>query len=133
MNSSLVTLGVLPTELAPRLNTGGGHHALGPTSRSPNARRAQLRVGLSKSSFTSKGETYVGHESVGSVIHLDNGSKIDHMGDTPLFADMRFIGDSSKPDLVLIPIGATDLVADLGAAGMWAAVRRHLVRRIAAP
>jgi L-ascorbate metabolism protein UlaG (beta-lactamase superfamily) len=38
-------------------------------------------------------------------IERENGFKLHHMGDTGLFADMRFIGEYDKPDLIMIPIG----------------------------
>ena len=55
--------------------------------------------------LTGKDETHVGGEPVGFIIEFENGSKLYHMGDTGLFADMKFIGEYYKPDLVLIPIG----------------------------
>jgi L-ascorbate metabolism protein UlaG (beta-lactamase superfamily) len=54
---------------------------------------------------TNKPETHPAGAPVGFIIELENGFKIWHMGDTGLFADMKFIADYYKPDLVLIPIG----------------------------
>ncbi len=38
-------------------------------------------------------------------VELENGFKLDHAGDTGVFADMAFIGGFYKPDLALLPIG----------------------------
>jgi L-ascorbate metabolism protein UlaG (beta-lactamase superfamily) len=54
---------------------------------------------------TGKPETHVGGEPAGFVVELENGFKLYHMGDTGVFADMKWIGEYYKPDLILIPIG----------------------------
>jgi L-ascorbate metabolism protein UlaG (beta-lactamase superfamily) len=58
-----------------------------------------------KNPATGKDETHVGGEPVGFIIELEDGFKIWHMGDTGLFADMRFIADYYYPDVVLLPVG----------------------------
>ena len=58
-----------------------------------------------KNPASGKDEAHPGGEPVGYIIELENGFRIYHMGDTGLFADMKFIADYYKPDLVLMPIG----------------------------
>ena len=54
---------------------------------------------------TGKAETHVGGEPGGFIIEFENGFKLYHMGDTGLFADMKWIAEYYKPDLIMIPIG----------------------------
>jgi L-ascorbate metabolism protein UlaG (beta-lactamase superfamily) len=54
---------------------------------------------------TGKPETHVGGEPGGFIIEFENGFKLYHMGDTGVFADMKWIGEFYKPDLIMIPIG----------------------------
>jgi L-ascorbate metabolism protein UlaG (beta-lactamase superfamily) len=105
MNQSLVSLGVLPSELAPRMNKGGTIMPLGPGIKITMTRAEHSSELLWKNPETGKMETHVGGEPVGFIIELENGFKIYHMGDTGLFGDMRFIGEYYKPDLILVPIG----------------------------
>jgi L-ascorbate metabolism protein UlaG (beta-lactamase superfamily) len=105
MNQSLVSLGVLPSELAPRMNKGGTIMPLGPEIKITMTRAEHSSELLWKNPETGKMETHVGGEPVGFIIELENGFKIYHMGDTGLFGDMRFIGEYYKPDLILVPIG----------------------------
>jgi L-ascorbate metabolism protein UlaG (beta-lactamase superfamily) len=104
MNASVVALGILPPELAPRFNKSG--------TVEPSAGIKVTAVHAEHSSVinwknpaTNKDEIHVGGEPVGFIIELEDGFKIYHMGDTGLFADMKFIADYYKPDLVLMPIG----------------------------
>ncbi len=104
LNQSLLTLGVLPLNLAPRMNKGGTINPF------PGVRITQVRAEHSSelvwtNPATKKAETHVGGEPVGFIIELEDGFKIYHMGDTGLFGDMKLIGDYYKPDLVMIPIG----------------------------
>lgn len=46
-----------------------------------------------------------GGESVGYIIHLENGLRILHAGDTALYGDMKLFGDRYKPDVAMLPIG----------------------------
>ena len=105
MNQSLIELGVLPPELAPRMNKSGTIQPLGPGIRITMVRAEHSSELAWHNPATGKDETHVGGEPVGFVIELENGFKIYHMGDTGLFGDMKFIGDYYRPDLVLIPIG----------------------------
>ena len=104
-NQTLVTLGVLPANLSPRMNKGGTITPLGPDIKITMTRAEHSSEYLWKNPATGKDETHVGGEPVGFIVQLENGFKIYHMGDTGLFGDMRFIGEYYKPDLVLIPIG----------------------------
>jgi len=106
LNQSVVTLGVLPPELAPRFGKGGTIAPFGPAGVKITAVHAEHSSELVwKNPATSKDETHVGGEPVGFIIEMENGFKVYHMGDTALFGDMKMIGDYYKPDLVLIPIG----------------------------
>jgi L-ascorbate metabolism protein UlaG (beta-lactamase superfamily) len=130
MNQSLVTLGVLPAELAPRMNKGGVITPLGPNIKITMTRAEHSSELLWKNSLTGKDETHVGGEPVGFIIEFENGSKLYHMGDTGLFADMKFIGEYYKPDLVLIPIGGHFVMSPQDAAY---ATREYLRPKLAVP
>ncbi len=103
--SSLVTLGVLPAKLAPRMNKGGVITPLGPDIKITMVRAEHSSELVWKNPRSGKKEVHVGGEPVGFIIELENGFKIYHMGDTTLFADMSFIAEYYLPDLLLIPIG----------------------------
>jgi L-ascorbate metabolism protein UlaG (beta-lactamase superfamily) len=105
LDQSLVTLGVLPVELAPRMNKGGTITPLGPDIKITMVRAEHSSELVWKNPATNKDETHVVGEPVGFIIELENGFKIYHMGDTGLFGDMAMIGQQYKPDLILIPIG----------------------------
>jgi len=104
MDQELVSLGVLPATLAPRMNKGGTIEPF------PGVYVTQVHADhsselLLKDPATGKDTTYPGGEPVGLIIKLENGFTIYHMGDTGLFTDMKFYGEKYKPDLLLIPIG----------------------------
>ena len=104
MNASVVALGILPPELAPRFNKSGV------VEPSPGIKVTAVHAEHSsvinwKNPVTNKDEVHVGGEPVGFIIELENGFKIYHMGDTGLFGDMKLIASYYKPDLVLMPIG----------------------------
>lgn len=103
MNQSLQTLGVLPADLAPRMNKSGTINPF------PGIKITQTHAEHSSElvlpNAQGKPETHVGGEPIGYIIELENGFKIYHMGDTGLFGDMKLIADYYKPDLVMIPIG----------------------------
>jgi L-ascorbate metabolism protein UlaG (beta-lactamase superfamily) len=44
-------------------------------------------------------------EPVGYIIHLENGLRILHAGDTALYGDMKLFGERYKPDVAMLPIG----------------------------
>ncbi len=130
MNQSLVALGVLSADLAPRMNKGGVITPLGPDIAITMTRAEHSSELVWKNPLTGKDETYVGGEPVGFVIQLENGSKIYHMGDTGLFADMRLIGEYYKPDLVLMPIGGHFVMSPRDAAF---ATREYLKPKMVIP
>ncbi|CAN7703517.1 MULTISPECIES: metal-dependent hydrolase [unclassified Variovorax] len=106
MGQSIITLGILPAALVQRFGKGGTVAPFGATGPKITAVQAEHASELAwKNPATDKDETHYGGEPVGYIIELENGFKIWHMGDTGLFGDMRLIGETYKPDLVLIPIG----------------------------
>ncbi|MDB5858485.1 MAG: Zn-dependent hydrolase [Ramlibacter sp.] len=106
LGQAIVTLDILPAALAQRFGKGGTVAPFGPTGVKITAVHAEHASELVwKNPATGKDETHFGGEPVGYIIEMENGFKVWHMGDTGLFGDMRLIGDTYKPDLVLIPIG----------------------------
>ena len=105
LDQSLLTLGVLPANLAPRMNKGGTITPLGPDIKITMTRAEHSSELVWKNPTTGKDETHPGGEPAGFIIELENGFKIYHMGDTGVFADMKWIGEYYKPDLLLVPIG----------------------------
>jgi L-ascorbate metabolism protein UlaG (beta-lactamase superfamily) len=105
LDQSLITLGVLPAELAPRMNKGGVVTPLGPDIKITMTRAEHSSELVWTNPATGKPETHVGGEPAGFIIEFENGFKLYHMGDTGVFADMKWIGEYYKPDLIMIPIG----------------------------
>ena len=105
LDQSLQTLGVLPPELAPRMNKGGTITPFGPDIKITLTRAEHSSELVWTNPATGKPETHVGGEPGGFIIEFENGFKLYHMGDTGVFADMKWIGEYYKPDLILIPIG----------------------------
>jgi L-ascorbate metabolism protein UlaG (beta-lactamase superfamily) len=130
LGQSLATLGVLPAELAPRMNKGGTVTPLGPGVRIRMVRAEHSSELVWTDPATGREATHPGGEPVGFVIELENGFRIYHMGDTALFGDMKLIGERLRPDLVLVPIGGHFVMDPEDAAF---AVREWLKPRIAIP
>ena len=131
MNQTVVTLGILPTELSPRFGKGGTITPFGPNGVKITATHAEHSSELGwKNPATGKEEVHVGGEPVGFIIEMENGFKVYHMGDTGLFGDMKFIGEYYKPDLVLIPIGGHFVMSPADAAY---AVKNYLKPKYALP
>jgi L-ascorbate metabolism protein UlaG (beta-lactamase superfamily) len=106
LGSTIAALGVVPEELAPRMNKSGTIKPWGDASVKITMVRAEHSSEFTwKNPATGKNEVHVGGEPVGYVIELENGLKIYHMGDTGLFGDMKLIGEYYHPDVVLAPIG----------------------------
>ncbi|MDJ0947797.1 MAG: metal-dependent hydrolase [Alphaproteobacteria bacterium] len=103
--SSLAALRIVPAKLAPRMNKGGVITPLGPGIKITMVRAEHSSELVWTNPMTKRKQVYVGGEPVGFIIEVENGFRIYHMGDTTLFADMAFIAEYYKPDLVLIPIG----------------------------
>lgn len=104
MNQTVGVLGILPPNLVPRFNKGGTINPV-PGIKVTAVHAEHSSVIVWKNPSTGKDEVHPGGEPVGYIIELENGFRIYHMGDTGLFADMKFIADYYKPDLVLMPIG----------------------------
>ncbi|WP_296336390.1 metal-dependent hydrolase [Reyranella sp.] len=104
LNQMLLTLGLMPANLVPRMNKGGIIEPF-PGVKITMVRAEHSSEMLLKDPVTGKNTTYSAGEPVGFIIELENGFKIYHMGDTGLFGDMKLIGDYYKPDLLLVPIG----------------------------
>src|SRR5436190_1211861 len=130
LQNSLVTLGILPTNLAPRMNKGGVITPLGPDIKITMTRAEHSSEMVWKNPATGKDETHVGGEAVGFIVQLENGFKVYHMGDTGLFGDMRLIGEYYKPDLLLIPIGGHFVMSPQDAA---VATRDFIKPKVAIP
>lgn len=102
--NTVMTLGVLPPNLLPRLNKGGSVEAApGITVTAVRAEHSSIFVW--RNPATGKDETHPGGEPIGWIIELENGFRIYHAGDTGVFGDMKLIGERYKPDLALVPIG----------------------------
>jgi L-ascorbate metabolism protein UlaG (beta-lactamase superfamily) len=115
MMMSLITLGVVPANLAARFNKSGD------VTPVPNVKVTAVAAEHSslyvwKNPATDKNESHPAGEAVGYIFQLENGFKIWHMGDTGLFGDMKFIAEYYKPDLVLIPIGGNFTMGPVEAA-----------------
>jgi L-ascorbate metabolism protein UlaG (beta-lactamase superfamily) len=105
LQDTFITLGILPAELAPRMNKGGTITPLGPDIKITMTHADHSSEFSYVDPETKKRSNQVGGEPAGFIIELENGFKIYHMGDTAVFGDMRLIGERDKPDLVMIPIG----------------------------
>ena len=105
LNNTLVALGELPTELAPRFNKGGVITPLGEGIKITMTRAEHSSEYAWNNPKTNQAEMHVGGEPAGFIIEFENGFKVYHMGDTGLFGDMGLIGSYYRPDLVMIPIG----------------------------
>ncbi len=102
--NTVMTLGVLPPNLLPRMNKGGSVEAApGITVTAVRAEHSSIFVW--RNPATGKDETHPGGEPIGWIIELENGFRIYHAGDTGVFGDMKLIGERYKPDLALVPIG----------------------------
>jgi L-ascorbate metabolism protein UlaG (beta-lactamase superfamily) len=130
LDQSLLTLGVLPAGLAPRMNKGGTITPLGPDIKITMTRAEHSSELVWTNPATGKPETHVGGEPGGFIIEFENGFKLYHMGDTGLFGDMRLIGEYYKPDLIMIPIGGHSVMDPRDAAY---ATREMLKPRFAIP
>jgi len=130
LNDTLVALGELPMELAPRFNKGGVIQPIGGGIRITMTRAEHSSEYRWTNPQTGKQEIHVGGEPAGFVIELENGFRLYHMGDTGLFGDLGFIAEYYRPDLVLIPIGGHFVMDPKDAAH---ATRHYLKPRFAIP
>ena len=104
LNQTLLTLGLMPANLVPRMNKTGTVEPF-PGVKITMVKAEHSSEMILKDPATGKDTSYAAGEPVGFIIELENGFKIWHMGDTGLFGDMKLIGEYYKPDLLLVPIG----------------------------
>lgn len=104
LNQTLLTLGVLPAALLPRMNKGGTVEPA-PGIKVTAVRAEHSSIYVWRNDASGKDETHPGGEAVGWLIELENGFRIYHAGDTAAFGDMKLIGERFRPDLALVPIG----------------------------
>jgi L-ascorbate metabolism protein UlaG (beta-lactamase superfamily) len=102
--NTVMTLGVLPANLLPRMNKSGTVEAAPGVKVTP-VRAEHSSIFVWRNPATGKDETHPGGEPIGWIIELENGFRIYHAGDTGVFGDMKLIGERYKPDLALLPIG----------------------------
>jgi L-ascorbate metabolism protein UlaG (beta-lactamase superfamily) len=102
--NTVMTLGVLPANLLPRMNKGGTVEPV-PGIKVTAVRAEHSSVYVWRNPATQKDETHPGGEAIGWIIELENGFRIYHAGDTAVFGDMALIGQRYQPDLALVPIG----------------------------
>ena len=106
LQSTMISLGIVPAELAYRMGKSGIAMPLPGTNIKITQVHAEHDSELTWTNpETKKRETHFGGEPVGYIIELENGFKIYHMGDTGVFGDLKFIGEYYKPDLLMIPVG----------------------------
>ncbi len=104
LNNTVMTLGVLPAALLPRMNKGGTIEPA-PGIKVTAVRAEHSSIYVWRNPGSDKDETHPGGEAVGWIIELEDGFRIYHAGDTAVFGDMKYIGERYKPDLALVPIG----------------------------
>ncbi len=104
LNNTLMTLGLLPPELTPRMNKGGAFEPV-PGIKVTAVRAEHSSLYVWRNPATDRDETRPGGEAFGWIIELENGFRIYFAGDTGVFGDMKMIGERYKPDLALVPIG----------------------------
>ncbi len=102
--NTVMTLGVLPANLLPRMNKSGTVEAAPGVKVTP-VRAEHSSIYVWRNPATGKDETHPGGEPIGWIIELENGFRIYHAGDSGVFGDMKLIGERYKPDLALLPIG----------------------------
>ena len=106
LQSTMISLGIVPAELAYRMGKSGIAMPLQGTNIKITQVHAEHDSELTWTNpETKKRETHFGGEPVGYIIELENGFKIYHMGDTGVFGDLKFIGEYYKPDLLMVPVG----------------------------
>ena len=130
LSNTLVALGELPTELAPRFNKGGVITPLGEGIKITMTRAEHSSEYAWTNPKTNQAEVHVGGEPAGFIIEFENGFKVYHMGDTGLFGDMSLIGSYYQPDLIMIPIGGHFVMNPKDAAY---ATRQYLKPKYAIP
>jgi len=118
LSQSFAMLGLLPANLANRINKSGTVTPIGPNVKVTLVKAEHSSEMVWKNPATGRDELHVGGEPGGFIIEFENGFRIWHMGDTGVFGDMKLIADMYKPDLVLMPIGGGQFVMNPADAAM---------------
>lgn len=106
LQSTLISLNLVPPALATRMGKSGTYAPFGPSGIKISMVHAEHDGELTWTNpATSKRETHTGGVPVGYIIEMENGLKIWHTGDTGVFGDMRFIAERYRPDVMMLPIG----------------------------
>jgi L-ascorbate metabolism protein UlaG (beta-lactamase superfamily) len=77
----------------------------GGTVTVPGGVEATMVDAVHSSGLSADGGIVDGGSPAGWVLRLPSGGVIYHAGDTALFGDMSLIGERSRPDLAILPIG----------------------------
>jgi L-ascorbate metabolism protein UlaG (beta-lactamase superfamily) len=89
-----------------RMNLGGTATAIPGTPIKVTLIRADHSSTVSYTDPQTKITSVIpGGEPVGFIIHLENGLRLLHAGDTALYGDMKLFGQRYKPDVAMLPIG----------------------------
>jgi L-ascorbate metabolism protein UlaG (beta-lactamase superfamily) len=123
LNNAVMTLGVLPAALLPRMNKGGSFEPV-PGIKVTAVRAEHSSIYVWRNPASGKDETHPGGEAFGWIIEFGNGYRIYFAGDTGVFGDMKLIGERYKPDLAFVPIGGFTTMDPADAA--WAV--KELIR-----
>jgi L-ascorbate metabolism protein UlaG (beta-lactamase superfamily) len=105
LQSQVISLNLIPAELSYRLNKGSVAMPIGGNIKIWQVHAEHDSELTYVDPETKKRSTYFGGEPVGYIIELENGFKIYFMGDTGVFSDLRLIGETHKPDLLMVPVG----------------------------
>jgi L-ascorbate metabolism protein UlaG (beta-lactamase superfamily) len=124
LQSTLISLNLVPAELSYRMGKGGTAMPLGPGIKITQVHAEHDSELTWTNPATNKRETHVGGEPVGFIIELENGFRIWHTGDTGPFSDMRLIAETYHPDLLMLPIGGHFVMSPVDAA----MVTRDMIR-----
>jgi len=96
----------IPAANLVRMNVGGTATAIPGTPIKVTLVRADHSSTVSYTDPQTKITSVIpGGEPVGFIIHLENGLRILHAGDTALYGDMKLFGERYKPDVAMLPIG----------------------------
>jgi len=96
----------IPADKLIRMNKGGTAAPLPGTPIKVTMVRADHSSTVSYTDPQTKVVSVIpGGEAVGYIIHLENGLRLLHAGDTALYGDMKLFGDRYKPEVAMLPIG----------------------------
>ncbi|KNC79884.1 hypothetical protein SARC_07738 [Sphaeroforma arctica JP610] len=89
---------------------------IGGTADLGNGCQATMTQAVHSGGCGSEHPLQVGGAAAGWVVHLPNGHRIYHSGDTDVFGDMKVISDLYSPDVALLSIGDHYTMGPRGAA-----------------